>query len=340
VTVADALSGPAGVTLLVRRAAVDTKTAAPFTLTWHVPADALIGLQETPRSSPRIAPATPPACSAPSRSIRRPDAADRRRACAGDRRARCDRPGRRRHGRRSRREPRRADAQRRRDDDARAGDGDGAVLVQAIATIPSTLADGAIVTFADVGGGRRRQRGGGSASVKVVTSVPTTRLQVTVDPPVSPTFQTSGVITGTIGRGTSNAPPAAPPIVADVTPQSGRQGQTLDLVITGINTAFTNLSQVTFGPGLTVSGITPTDGRISPRTCRSPRAPPSVRARRGVDRHPGGPARLGVHVVSGTGVISGRLLSAQGQPIANATGLSPGHDDVRDHRRRRAIQRQ
>jgi len=47
VTVADALSGPAGVTLLVRRAAVDTKTAAPFTLTWHVPADALIGLQET-----------------------------------------------------------------------------------------------------------------------------------------------------------------------------------------------------------------------------------------------------------------------------------------------------
>jgi len=147
--------------------------------------------------------------------------------------------------------------------------------------------------------------------------VPTTRLQVTVDPPVSPTFQTSGVIPARSA--------AAPATRRGGAADCGRRhtavrpaGQTLDLVITGINTAFTNLSQVTFGPGLTVSGITPTDATHLTAHVSIARAPPSVRARRGVDRTQEGLLGSAFTVVSGTGVISGRLLSAQGQPIANA----------------------
>jgi len=46
----------------------------------------------------------------------------------------------------------------------------GPFSFQAIATIPSTLADGAIVTFAASAADAAGNVGGGSASVKVVTS--------------------------------------------------------------------------------------------------------------------------------------------------------------------------
>ncbi len=155
-----------------------------------------------------------------------------------------------------------------------------------------------------------------------MTSVQTTELQVVVDPPVSPTFQTSGVITGTIGRGTASAPPTAPPIVASVSPQTGRQGQTLDVVITGINTQFSTvgtLTQATFGPGITVSSATPQDDtHLLVRLAIAGNANPGPRL---VAVSTGRSEALlanAFSVVSGTGTITGRLLNAQGQPIANA----------------------
>ncbi len=80
--------------------------------------------------------------------------------------------------------------------------------------------------------------------------------------PSAPTFQTSGVITGTIGRGTVLG---AARRAADRRRPSRRRSavrvRPLDVVITGINTQFSEgVSHVAnFGPGITVSSATPQD---------------------------------------------------------------------------------
>lgn len=320
VTVTDPLSGPARTTLIVRRSLADSRTTTPFALAWTVPADATVGLEEPleiiaedragnvaslrrtvlidrPDTVPPTVTVRAPATAAPGATVPVVVEATDDRTLAGVALAR--------------------------------NDGTTTVPVssttaapfsfQAIAQIPEGLAAGTVITFAATATDAAGNSGSGLAEVRVVTSVQTTALQVVVDPPVSPTFQTSGVITGTIGRATGTAPPTAPPIIASVAPQTGRQGQTLDVVITGINTVFSPLSQATFGPGLTVTSVTPQDDThllvrlaIAGNATRGPRL---VAVSTGNQE---GLLANAFSVVSGLGTLSGRLLNAQGQPIASA----------------------
>jgi hypothetical protein len=208
---------------------------------------------------------------------------------------------------------------------------------QAVAEIPAALPGGSDVVFTAVATDAAGHTTAGSATVRVVTTVQSTALQVTVDPPVSPTFQTSGVITGTIGLANTSVPPPATPIVAAVSPNVGRQGQTLDVVITGINADFTSLSQANFGPGVTVISATPTDAThltvrlsIASNAGIGPRVVAvSTGAREGL-------LASGFSVQPGVGTVSGRLLNAQGQPIVNAqvciegttTCVATGNDGI------------
>ena len=304
----------------MRRALADSKTASPFALAWQAPADAAIGFEEpleiiaedragNTASTRRSVLIDRPDTVAPTVSVRAPLTAAPGATVPVTIEAADDRALGRvtlvRH------------------------DGSTSTPVsdttsapfsfQAIAQIPDGLAAGTVVTFAATATDTANNTGAGSAAVRVVTSVQTTELQVIVDPPVSPTFQTSGVITGTIGRGTSSAPPTAPPIIASVTPQTGRQGQTLDVVITGINTQFSNLSLANFGPGVTVASSTPQDDThllvrlaIAGHANRGPRL---VAVSTGRSE---GLLANAFSIVSGAATITGRLLNAQGQPIANA----------------------
>lgn len=190
---------------------------------------------------------------------------------------------------------------------------------QAVAEIPAALPGGSEVVFAAVATDGAGHTTAGSATVRVVTTVQSTELRVTVDPPVSPTFQTSGVITGTIGLADTSIPPPATPIVAAVSPSTGRQGQTLDVVITGINTDFTSLSQASFGPGVTVVSASPTDAtHLTVRLAIASTAgigPRVVAVSTGTRE---GLLASGFSVQAGVGTVNGRLLNAQGQPIVNA----------------------
>jgi hypothetical protein len=190
---------------------------------------------------------------------------------------------------------------------------------QAVAEIPPALPGGSEVVFTAVATDAAGHTTAGSATVRVVTTVQSTALQITVDPPVSPTFQTSGVITGSIGLANTSVPPPATPIVAAVSPNAGRQGQTLDVVITGINTDFTPLSQANFGPGVSVVSATPTDAthltvRLSVATDAGI-GPRVVAVSTGTRE---GLLASGFSVQPGVGTVNGRLLNAQGQPVVNA----------------------
>lgn len=67
------------------------------------------------------------------------------------------------------------------------------------------------------------------------------------------TVTTNG--TPVTGTGLFTVTTAAPQILS-VAPNAAPQNQTLNVLITGSNTAFTNLSTVSFGPGITVNGVT------------------------------------------------------------------------------------
>lgn len=195
---------------------------------------------------------------------------------------------------------------------------------QAIGQVPANLAAGALVTFVATVTDASGNTAAASTDVRVVTSVTTQTLQITVDPPVSPTFQTDGVITGTIGKGTSVVPPTATPLVASLSPTAGGQGQTVDITITGVNTTFGPLTQVNLGTGVTVQSVSVT----SPTTivARALIAANASVGPRLVAVSTGREEALlpsGFAIVSGLGTVSGRIVTAATQAIANAQICQP-----------------
>lgn len=200
----------------------------------------------------------------------------------------------------------------------------GPFAFQSLGQIPAGAASGAVVTFVAVATDASGNAATASANVQVVTSVTKQTLQITVNPPVSPTFQADGVITGTIGRGSAVVPPPATPIIASVTPLSGGQGQSVTLTITGVNTNFGGLTQVTLGTGVTVQSVTAT-------------SPTSVTARLAIASGASlGPRLVAVSsgteeailsdafsVVAGTGAVNGRVVTSTAQGIANAQICQP-----------------
>lgn len=83
-------------------------------------------------------------------------------------------------------------------------------------------------------------------------------LNLVVDPPTSPTFQTSATITGNV-TGQAGIPPPKqnPPLVTGLVPSVAKQGQTLNVQLTGLNTAFAQTtSRADFGDGIKVNSLT------------------------------------------------------------------------------------
>ncbi|BCS32020.1 hypothetical protein TBR22_A12240 [Luteitalea sp. TBR-22] len=196
---------------------------------------------------------------------------------------------------------------------------------QHVAEVPADATDGTVITFSALASDASGNTSTAAATVTVVTSVQTQALRISVNPPVSPTFQGTAIVSGTIGRAAGQAPPAAPPIIAGLTPAMGRQGQTVDVTITGINTAFSPASLVTIGPGVIVQSVTPVSGtRLVVRLAIAPDAglgPRLVAVQSGQQE-----ALLGAafSVLPGLGTITGRLLGTNGQPLAGARVCLPG----------------
>ncbi len=145
------------------------------------------------------------------------------------------------------------------------------------------------------------------------------KLTLSVVPPHSPTFQTSQVITGTVGAA-SGASETPPPLVAALTTTEGRQGATLDVGITGENTDFQpNVTQVSFGSGITVNRVT-VEGpaRVTANISIAEDAtlgPRVVAASTGRQE-----AILGnaFNVLPGLGSATGKLVDPEGTAIAGA----------------------
>lgn len=325
VTVVD-LSGLASANLRVQRAIVATDTAAPYALDWVVPATIAAGTQDAfevigeDRAGNVAALRRPFSVESrdqvlPTVSIGAPASAGPGATVPLTVRAADDR------GTPSRVRVTRTDA-------------GGSTLVedrttapfafQAIGQIPAGAAAGTVVSFVALVTDASGNTAAASADVQVVTSVTTPTLVINVDPPLSPTFQNDGVITGTIGKGTSTVPPPATPLVAALSPTSGGQGQTVDITITGVNTSFGSLTQVALGTGVSVASINVT----SPTTLVA-RAVIAANA-------PAGPRLVAVStgnqqalladafsVVAGTGQVSGRVVTSATQPIANAQVCAP-----------------
>lgn len=200
----------------------------------------------------------------------------------------------------------------------------GPFAFQAIGQVPAGAAGGSVVTFVAVATDASGNTATTSAGVQVVTSVTTQTLDITVDPPVSPTFQNDGVITGRIGRGTAVVPPPATPLVAAMTPTSAGQGQTVDVTITGVNTTFGPLTQATFGTGVTVQSLTPsTPTTLVARVVVAANAPLGPRLVAVSTGREEAILPNGFAIVSGAGSVSGRVVSPASQPIANAQICQP-----------------
>jgi hypothetical protein len=319
------LSGVAQATLLVRRVVADAKTAAPFALSWQVPTDAGSGYAETldffaedragnvasqRRSLPIEAPDTvPPTVRVTAPPIAAPgakipvvvDAADDRaltRVTLSQTVGTATTPLQDRNA--------------------------GPFSFQAIAQIPADAADGTVVAFPVVATDAGSNRSTASAMVTVTTHVAATELKITVDPIVSPTFQSTAVVTGVIGDAAGSAPPPATPIIASVAPQSGRQGETVDLVITGINTTFSNASQVSLGTGLAVLSVTANDGAtLTARVAIAADAPVGPRLMAVSTGAQQGLLASAFSVLPGRGTVTGRLLDSRGNPVADARVCLP-----------------
>ncbi|NOT44750.1 MAG: hypothetical protein HOP14_09130, partial [Acidobacteria bacterium] len=325
VSAAADLSGLYRTTLFVRRNAEDTRLTAPFGLAWTIPADAPAGLEEPveivaedragnfgsirrvvlvddPDLTDPLVGVSAPASAAPGSAIPvRVDATDDRALARVLLVSTVDATT--------------TPVQERTD---------GPFSFQAVATIPGDVPEGSIVTFSVTGTDASGNTASASAQVRVVTLVETTSLEVQVDPVFSPTFQAGAVLTGTINRGQGAAPPPPVPIVASVAPLTGRQGETVQLTVAGIGTAFTNLTQVALGPGISVLDVVADD-------------PTTLRVRVAVAPDAGvGPRVVSVStgqqeallasafsVLPGRGLVTGTLVDADGQPIANAQVCVP-----------------
>ncbi|HEV7734000.1 MAG TPA: carboxypeptidase regulatory-like domain-containing protein [Candidatus Binatia bacterium] len=147
-------------------------------------------------------------------------------------------------------------------------------------------------------------------------------LDIVVNPVLSPTFQTSQVLTGTVG--TELAPvtdPPPPPLVASVSPNNGRQGQTLTVTVTGQNSAFAEgTTQVNFGSGVSVTSLvvagpsTLTVGlSIAPNASIGPRVVAVATNRQEAI------ASNAFNVHPADAAVGGKVADATGTPIAGAT---------------------
>lgn len=188
-------------------------------------------------------------------------------------------------------------------------------------TVPEAP-DGTTITFVARAEDASGNSGSSTKSLVVASRVESETLALSVEPPVTPTFQTATVLRGRLQAGTGSAPPRPPAFIATLSVPGARLGEALDVIIAGVNTAFeTGRTQVTFGAGIAVDQLvvlTPERVRVSLRV--DPRAslgPRLVAVSTGEQE-----AFLAnaFTVFAGDGTVSGRLLATGGAPIAAGQG--------------------
>lgn len=170
------------------------------------------------------------------------------------------------------------------------------------------------------------------ASIQITVEDVTPPSQVTdlvVDQPESPTFKTSADITGSVTGQAGAPPPSSKPVfVSGLSPASGRQGQSLQVELTGLNTAFDPATTTaSFGDGITVQSLTvlsPTSAQARIAIDRSAATGPrSVRLTVGGQTVT---SLVGFAVEPGTASVSGTLVDTlSGLPLAGATVAIFGH---------------
>jgi hypothetical protein len=150
-------------------------------------------------------------------------------------------------------------------------------------------------------------------------------LVVSVDPPVSPTFQSSVILRGRLAEGTGSAPPTPPPFVASLSVAQARLGDTLDITVSAVNTTFVaGQTQAAFGAGVTVQQITvqsPTSlvlrVHVDPRAELGPRLLAlSTGRQEAILPH-------ALSIVAGLGTFTGRLVTVAGAPIPQGSVCVP-----------------
>ncbi len=153
-------------------------------------------------------------------------------------------------------------------------------------------------------------------------AAPPGAIDLVVDPPESPTFNTTVTITGSV-VGESRPPSPAPTVlVTGLDPASVSQGTSRDVLITGYNTAFDGATfTADFGAGITVDGVevlSPTRARVSLTVEKTAEVGPrTVRVTSGgVEVY----SIVAFSVTPGRATVSGQILDALSHtPVAGAT---------------------
>lgn len=163
-----------------------------------------------------------------------------------------------------------------------------------------------------------------------------TELNLVVDPPESPTLLEKGHITGVVNA-TGELPPAqriTAALIVGVSPAQGKQGQTLDVALTGkvsdeFQTHFANgQSQADFGAGITVNSTSVTGPQeVNANITIAGDASPGIRSIRVVTGDETAVSMVAFNVLTGSSSITGRVVDPDtGVPIAGAIVSIEGTD--------------
>lgn len=153
-------------------------------------------------------------------------------------------------------------------------------------------------------------------------------VDLVVDPPPTPTLRPSARISGNV-RGDPSQPPGPEPLVAitGVSPAIARQGQQLEVALTGLNTDFlANASAADFGEGVAVESLTVTSPtQATARVRVEPSAALGNRAIRVAGNGPDATSVVAFRIEPGATVLTGRLVDSFTQlPLAGSRVLVDG----------------
>lgn len=164
-----------------------------------------------------------------------------------------------------------------------------------------------------------------TATISIVVnekSPPSRTIDLVVDPVPGPTFQPTARISGNV-VGDPSGPPEPQPFVAitALSPVSIRQGRSIEVTITGLNTQFApNQAVASFGEGITVESLevlSPTQAKA--KIHAEPSASTGLRTVRVSGSGFEAASVVAFSVEAGASVFSGELIdSFTQQPIANA----------------------
>ncbi len=152
------------------------------------------------------------------------------------------------------------------------------------------------------------------------------KLDLQVDSPFTPTFQPAQVIGGRIGTALGPPPPPPGPFTASLDPDRGRQGETLVVTLTGESAHFEpGFTQVSMGGGVTVEAVDVVNAERATLTVTI--ADGAAVGPRLVAVSTGRQEALLANaftVLPAAGDVTGRLVDADGAPVAGAQVCVPG----------------